>query len=586
MDSSENKNYQRNRPSKNDTSLDAEVQRLFRKHDKLTSADFLKLREKYNDDEVVEKIQRLFVERQSMINKKAKKFAKLIREKYSDNQYPFHILLEKAHLFKTKHSLTDDEFAEFQRLYESDLAGTNKDNIQGVANNMSRFLGAVTVDNVGFPTKLSDSESRYVQEILKLHGSSKPLHAQVLLQSMQYSDCDFEALTGEYKRELGNRPGDSVHPVIAAMFFPKIAHLESHFLQSNFAGLVNARYNNETINTRPDYELFHALITDPNDIVCDNRSPLADLLARAQLQQQLWNCVLNLRNGQYYHESFRNFVNSIDTCRLNKFDNPDLIYGRYDGTIIKRLLSAFSFRPTVIASAPVYANMYIATNPYQQKNKPVVTAVPMINLRLQSNLDPNANTVSLSDALQQQQGIIENGMVVLKNTSIIYSRGVLFFFVDRRANTFRLANSDIYNVERLPIAVSGFERLDTQVIDFSETIKIRGDEYNLRSVVLSEVNRLEPEKNMIVGSSAAFMIHPNLAKNAFNFEYFLYDPVGVSDGRPVNGQYVQRKPVHQIHGAKGTGAEPGRSFREMCETRGTIFMYELVKDQNKDEIAY
>ena len=41
-----------------------------------------------------------------------KKFAELIREKYGNTQYPFHILLEKAYKYKVKHGLKDEELNE------------------------------------------------------------------------------------------------------------------------------------------------------------------------------------------------------------------------------------------------------------------------------------------------------------------------------------------------------------------------------------------------------------------------------------------------------------------------------------------
>jgi len=414
MDSSDARQNQRNRGD----SVEDEVQKLFRRNGgKLSTADFVSLRRRFNDDpELADKIQKAYLEKHGAISKKAKKFAQLIREKYSNTQYPFHILLEKARLFKVKHGLTDDEFAEFQRIYEQELVGLKSPEVLTPATNMMKILGSLSVDFQGFSLKLNDSDYKFLQEILKLHASSRPLHAQVLLQSIQYNDCDFEALTGSYRRDLGHRPGDSIHPVIAAMFLPKIKVLESHFLHSNISGIVKARYNGEAIANLPDYELFYALTNDPNDVVCDNRSAIMDLLNRAQVQNQLWNCVLNLRNGQYYNAVFRDFVGSVDMCRLNKQDNPDLVYGRYDGTILKRLLSAFSFRPTIVSTTPVYN--IVNTNPYQQNVRPVVTGVPMINLRLPASINDNS-PISLSDALEQHQYFIENGVMVPRHTSLI-----------------------------------------------------------------------------------------------------------------------------------------------------------------------
>ena len=53
--------------------------------------------------------------------KRAKKFAQLIKDKYGNSEYPFHIILEKAEKYKNKHSLSELEFNEFQRIYENEL---------------------------------------------------------------------------------------------------------------------------------------------------------------------------------------------------------------------------------------------------------------------------------------------------------------------------------------------------------------------------------------------------------------------------------------------------------------------------------
>ncbi len=581
MDSSDVKDNKKYRHSGD--SVEDEVQKLFRKNNgKISSADFMKLRQKYDDADLVEKIQKAYLDKHSAISKKAKKFAQLIREKYSNQKYPFHVLLEKARLFKVKHGLSDDEFAEFQRIYEQELVGLNSPEVVIPSTNMMKVLGSINVDFQGFALKLNDNDYKFLQEILKLYSASRPLHAQVLLQSMQYRDCDFEALTGEYKRELGHRPTESIHPVIAAMFLPKIEELETHFLHSNIAGIVKARYNGEALTNRPDYELFYALTNDPNDVVCDNRSSIQDLLNRAHVQNQLWNCVLNLRNGQYYNAVFRDFVGSVDMCRLNKQDNPDLVYGRYDGTILKRLLSAFSFRPTIVSTTPVYN--IVNLNPYQQNVRPVVTAVPMINLRLPPTIN-DASPISLADALDQHQYFLENGAMIPRHTSLIYSRGVLFFFVDRRANVIRYNDMQPFNIARLPLSVSGFERLNDREVDFKEEITIRSDVYQLRSVVLAEVNRNAPERNLVVGSSALIMNHADPANGVFTPEYIQYDPISVSDAVEVNGQMVNRKPVTQIHGAPGVSL-PGTSFIEMARQRGIIFMYKLHKDDTKGEVVY
>ena len=117
----------------------------------------------------------------------------------------------------------------------------------------------------------------------------------------------------------------------------------------------------------------------------------------------------------------------------------------------------------------------------------------MVNLRLVTSANPDP--VSLDDALEQNQPFLEtNGSVSLRNTSLIYSRGVLMFYVDRRAHVMRVSDVGPFNLSREPYAVSGFERLNDRVVNFQSRINIRDDEYALRSVVVSEINRNDPNQ--------------------------------------------------------------------------------------------
>ncbi len=561
--------------------VDEEVKKLYRKNNgKFTSADIKNLRSKYDDVEVADKIEKAYYEKFTNIEKKAKKFAQLIREKYSSQQQPFHVLLEKARAFKSKYELDDDEFAAFQRIYEQELVGISSPDVYSASTNMTKVLGSVSVDFNGFNTKLSDNDFKSLQELLKLHASTRPLHAQVVLQSMQYEDCASEALTGQYKRELGHKAHEHVHPVIAAMFLPKIDLLESHFLQSNIAGIVKSRYNGEPIASRPDYELFYALTTDPNDVVCDNRSPVLDLLSRANVQTQLWSCVLNLRNGQYYNASFRDFIGAVDMCKLNRQDTPDFVYGRYDGTVLRRILSTFSFRPTIVSTMPIYNIVNI--NPYQQNVRPKVTAVPMVNLKVPAISDGH---LDLNEALSQQQFVIENGMMVPRDTNIIYSRGALFFFVDRRSDQFRsVPTMQPFDLTRMPTAISGFERIHTRPVKFNAELTIRSDLYHLRSVVVAETSKIK--QGLVIGSSTLIINHADPAKNRYGTECVWYNPLGVvdpvinSDGRPV-----LFPPIGEIAFAPLESSN-GANFIDLAESKGIIFMYQLVNDTTSGEFNY
>jgi hypothetical protein len=494
------------------STVDAEVANLFKLQNKsqFTNA-LLSLRQRYRDEDLVNKIQEVFMEKHSHIVKSAKKFAMAVRNKYSNQNVPFHQLLMKARAHAKKHHLSEAEFAEFQRIYEQELAGSGSGEVVIPMTSIMKVLGNITSGADAY-FNVNEADYRNLQEILKLNDMSRPLHAQVLLQSIQYTGLDARELQQLVFDSKINNPGDHVHPVVAALFLPKIKTIEQHFLYSNMSGIIKSRYNHQPLTTRPDYELFYNLVTDPNDVVCDTRTPVADLLHRCNLQNQLWNSVLHLRNGQLYNPSLREFTASVDVCRLNKYDNPDFVYGRHDGTILKRLFSAFSFRPTIVATLPVTS--LFAYNPYSQSVRPTVTSIPMINVRL-SNFGtaaaaaaaaasgrPAPTTNTLSAALSQTNQFLEGNAVVNRHTTVMYSREVLVFYVDRRSYAFTAANT-LTNLARLPTSVAGFERINAIALTVEPDITIERDTYSLASAVVADVNdKLESGTTFVIGSDA------------------------------------------------------------------------------------
>ena len=554
----------RSKPMKN-SKVNEEVDKLFKKtKGNVSSVNLNHLRRKYTDVELADKIQASFVEKHRKITKKAKKFAQLIRERYSNEQYPFHLLLNKALKYKVKLGLSDAEFSEFQRIYEQELVGIKSQEAFVPATYMQKVLGGLTADGSSQGFNVSDNDYRHLQEILKLASSSRPLHAQVVLQSMQYNDCDREGLLANYDKKHGHKLGQHVHPVVVALFTPKIDLIEQHFLHSNLANLVKTRYNREKIQTYPDYELFYNLITDPNDIVCSNRSPVMDLLNRCNLQNQLWNSVLNLRSGQVYSNSLTEFVGAVDLCKQNKNDNPDLVYGRHDGTVLKRLISAFSFRPTVVASLPHYQEFN--TNPYSMNIKPTVTSVPMINLKLPLITDKK-KSVHLKEAKDTTQLFVNhNGLLEYRNTSLIYSRGVLMFYVDRRANVVKLNEYQPFSLNKLPAPIAGFERINTREVDYDKDFRIRTDKYDLRSVVCAKLNSVTGSSNLVIGSRTLLR---KLTAPGEPVQRILYDPYEA----PTQGNLAfARIPSED-------------QFSETAKEQGTVFIYQLTEDLSKGVIS-
>ena len=578
--------------------IDNEVKKLFKENaHHISSTAMFKLREKYGDEDLLDQIQDAFIDRSREVRKRAKKFAKLISERYSTQNYPLHILLKKALKYKKKYNLSDGEFEEFRRVYEQALTG--KEDPQHVSltvpfTNMSRALGQGMID-ADDGMKFDDRDFEILQQLMRLYNETKSTHAQVVLQSMTYQDLAQQSLNGEYIRERHN-PHCHVHPVVAALFLPKIDLFDQNMLHANIAYIVKQRYKKQPILTSTDYTLFYDLISDPTDVVCSSDSAVKDLYHRAQLQCHLWNSVISLRNGRYYDCNTTNFKIAIDNCRRSVNDNPDLMYEDDEGTVLQRLLGAFSIRPTIVATSPLYNTLGNNTL-MTQHVMPKVTSMPYVTLKIPPLKSSVVDVqLKLEDALNMSQWYVEDGNVVPRNQSIIYSKGVLIFFVPRRAHTLNIGQLVApmqAQFNRLPRTVAGFDRLNDTHVEFENSLSLgNGDhEYNLKSVVVVEINDMISDtitgdgSKLITGCSTCVRRDTNSDYSPDRI--YWYNPLGAAIGHvpPASIQNSQGtapasinpeelvysdKPITFI-GEKGTSYR--ESFYEKASTRGTIFIY-------------
>ena len=584
----EGKNTQRNPMASGSNRVDSEVARLLSKPS-VDQHEFSRLRNKLGDNELVDQIQNAYLESYNNVERRAKAFAQKIFEKYGMTSHPYSQLLVKAHKYATKYELSPAEKTAFTRILEQELVGAKRPDVPRATTNMTKVLGEISINTTGSGMKVSDADYRELQDILKMKEDTKQLHSQVILQSMSYNNCEEVALNGRFSPENGHNLACHVHPVVAALFLNKIDVLEHHFLFSNIANIVACRYNKETFKTRPDYELFYNLVTDPNDVVCDSKSPLKDLKNRAYLQQQLWRSVMALRNGQYYNCEELDLMKAVDMCRLNKYDTPDNAYGRYDGTVIKRIFAAFSFRPTLVLSVP--APQVFSTNHYFQSTNPIVSSVSTINLKLPSftnkyltsslhgkgelrhRVEVKEGDVNLADALKQSQLLFENGSLTMKQTQVIDTRGIMTFFVDRRSHNLNLEQyMNPVSAIKLPTAVSGFERVNDATVLYENTFTLSDEvsthrnetSMKLNSVVVARTSTINDNertnKNLFVGSKT----YVSCSERA---TMILYNP-------------MEAKPSHMTVEAKApvTTDIIEDNVRNEIETKGIIFVYRVNQE--------
>jgi hypothetical protein len=551
---------------------------------KINSTLINSLRNKYNDVNLVDMIIENLSERVNLIQSRAEKFAKAII-KHSGESTPLHTLLQRALKYKSKLELSDAEFEFFRMNLYKQLNATGKSEnayVQGYEHgntNISRALGTINVQQTdGMVVEQSDFP--YLQEIIKQHSLSKQTHSGVVVQHFLYREFAGESMLGKYD---SNRHNAScyVHPVIAALFLPKNRVFEETFLLANISYIVRCRYEKTPVMTGPDYILMCSLISDPTDVVCDMESPFKDLRNRALLQETLWQSVLALRNGRYYDCVSAQFLSAVDNCKISNYDAPDVIYVGDEATILRRLFQAFSFRPIIVSSMPLYG--VVAPN---TANFPVmmnrVTAIPMITLRLPLLTSIDQESVSLESSLSTPQYYMENGTLVPKIQQIVYTRGVIVFHVTRRTQqpTYQTMIVPQNWMNLLP-SISSYEKINLRSVNAEPVISLgltsqnlannqmNNSDHYLQSVVVLNVNPIVPD--LIIGSATVFVRRPTVWGN--QEEYYTYNPQMAAIKRSIDGNYNQTLNQDPISKLWRDHDETQASYNTLVSKYGTIYVY-------------
>ena len=491
-----------------------EVERLLKDGVNELSPDLVnRLKSKYNDDTIIDSVMEYFSDRHNKIVKVSNIFLDAFQNKYKDSFESMSLskFMKRALKYKKRYELSDEEFDEVKRNFESRIYNTNnnlQNNVLYPNTNLSRTLGFPVVETTTKFRPSNTDDYVHLQDILKIYQAYKITHSHIVIQTMLYQNLAPEAMNGVFVNYRFN-PNVYVHPMIAAFFLPKIHKIDERMLYANMAGIINTRHEGKRIITQPDYELFHSIIVDPSDTVCDYSSPLKDLKNRVEVQVQLWNNVYNLRSGKYYEPSSIDFLAYLDKCRGSQFDNPDLIYLSDEGVILRRLFNIFSFRPIIVNTMPIFGA--ITSNPLNLPvNTAMITAIPYITFKLPQIMQvSNQTQYSLEDARQQTQFHMENGAFVPKATQILETRGPLVFYVPRRS--IGLSHN---NVDPLlgPLAAFGnlaqntnyYNQINTTPIDYNHVMTISSNnnsrDHFLRSVlIIDRVNDLSSNQHIAIG---------------------------------------------------------------------------------------
>jgi mannitol/fructose-specific phosphotransferase system IIA component (Ntr-type) len=576
-----NPNTSLNKSSNRSDDIDKEVHLLMKKNtdkQKSTYSILEELKSKYKDEEIVDSIMRKYNDKMKRVRKLSEKIKERLVAKYPNLSMKEYI--EKITEYKKKYNFDDSEMQSIINLiFLNKSTISNTEALDVNYNEMSKALGFVPASfNLGGKLQVKKEELDQLQMILTIASATKELHNQVTLQSLIYKDCDNVSFQDKFEKNKINI-FSFVHPVVAALFIPKIELLDQHMILASIAEIVALKANGQELQTQPEYELYWDIATDPAETACVNKTkPFTDLVNRCNVQTKLWEAVLNLRQGKYYTNDLNSFIMAIDNCRASVFDAADLAYVKDEGTIMRKLLAAFSIRPTIVLTMPVYGITPL-TSHISSVTSSHITTLPMITMRIPMTLGQEPESISLNSALSQEQLYIHHRQLTVKQQQILYSREILVFYVHRRyqtINTSRLTNP--YNVTALPVTMSAFEKLQQVAINFDfDNLQIGGSNggqlFNLKSVVMVETknvigssgNEQEMGPEIIISCSA-------LIRKEFddvNLAGYKYNPLKLDS----DGAYVKAMDYSSI-----------QSFSKEAKTKGTLFIYTTKSDSKTIEI--
>lgn len=556
--------------------------------DKLIAKDFTEeqamryFNEKYKNKDEVGKNLDAFNKTLREIKTKARKFATAILTKYAGKTK--NEIMEIAKKLKKKHEYTAEEFHMFLKytFSKQNIADTLTEKFPTTP--IARALG-YNYDMLNGKLSYKDNEAQHVQDILKMKNDTDELHKQISYIALIYKGFDAPAMSGSFDRNKHN-VFNSIHPVIAALFLPKYKVIDNHILIASILDIVYSTYNNTQVKAA-DWELYWDMIFDPNEAACssenliDAPSPIKDLKLRAELQIELWKMVRELRMGRYYTVDNDSFMKALSQCKSNIFDAPDLLFIHDEASFIKKIFSAFSFRPIIANLMTVGLQQTHLSYNLQSIAGDQITTLPLINVRISPIVYNTAESISIKDSLQQVEHFIENKMIVAKMRQIVYANNLVVFYVNRRFQGINYGKLRVpYSFTSLPATISGLETINEMCVDAPETINIGDGLFTLTSLVVVEKGSLlkesccmNEEKKLIVGCSAIL-----INRNGMDTTYLNYDPLNAINMIDKAGKGEFGNPIIQLPQEDIMGDDDG--FLSAKTKRGTLYFYSSEKCGN------
>jgi hypothetical protein len=331
-----------------------------------------------------------------------------------------------------------------------------------------------------------------------------------------------------------------------------------------------------------EWHLTMDIVHDPNSLAYfSDDTPIVNMLKRFKIQIELWKNVLNLRQGRLYSQGgydsddgITGLLRVLSQYDWTYFDSPDMAHYHDEGSVLRKLLAVFSLRPTVATFATVDPRVFMGVANYNPLLRNGSVKIPIINVRLPTHLQQNANVrLTLKDALSQADFFIEHKRLVPKHRSVFLTQDIVFFYVNRRVQAVNLTQLNInisYTTNPYQTLNVAQTTINDMPVQFEYNMNIGDLNLQLRSIVT--VYR-PPVSTNIVGGSSAIVIPKQVSPVVDPNRNFYYNPLLANYISEVNGQYKTNTPISRI---KRNTNEPNRESIDNLGTKyGTIFMYAI-----------
>lgn len=528
----------------------------------------------FKEKDTVKLIYKWIVKRMDYISKKASTFRDGILTRYS--YLPPNKIMKKAKKYAKHLKFTQAEFELFRQMFM----------INYISPLSNQDIKLETGDNTGALARVFDikpkekeqgklifdsSESSIVESIVKAAKSNDNLYYYTFVDSINYKDCDTEKYSMvPIKKNI--KYTDCVHPVVAAMFIPKIPYFETRFIYQNIARLVQMCYEHQKIdglykNLQNSLALDKSQYSDQTGHII---TPIKDLQLRANIQIALWRVVLMLRNNHILDCDCSKLYNALSVYAPDMFvDNSELLNQNSVG-IIRRLYNALSVSTLTISKSKKYTPLDYLANIYNVQKD---STVPFVVAKDKENgfrllpIDPKfgdqnrkeneerikeeekvsfiyirpselTGDISIDTYLNKQD--LKFGDSTIK-TEYKSASGVVTIIILRTRNISKKRWK--YNGEVMTTFQNLNVEFDTQEINYSPSLFIGSDsnsQFNLRSAVLSSTVKVDTDinsdsNNEVIktrGSSYCIVFPAN------GNTPIVYHPYNINDYDPTTGQII------------------------------------------------